>query len=195
MVLARRSLPGYLCSLYVRGVLAVFRETGGDLQSGSLVKVVLLLCVSNVFMLSAWYFHLRQWQDKPWYFAAFLSWGIAFFEYAVHIPANRLGSTVLSLPQLQILQVGLSLLYFMPFAAFVMRRPVSLDYLLASACAAFFIFRDAAGRKAMHPAPPQLEAPPIPEPAGTTAGPAATAITRMTGRVPLPARSAVSKRT
>lgn len=148
-------------------------------------------------MLSAWYFHLRQWQDKPWYFAAFLSWGIAFFEYAVHIPANRLGSTVLSLPQLQILQVGLSLLFFMPFAAFVMRRPVSLDYLLASAClvgAAFFIFRDAAGRKAANPAPSQLEAPQIPATSGAAAGPTAATSGRMAGRVHLPARKAESKR-
>lgn len=118
--------------------------------SSSIVKVILLLSVSNVFMLTAWYFHLRQWHDRSWYVAAFLSWGIAFFEYAVHIPANRLGNSVLSLPQLQILQVGLSLLFFMPFAALVMRRAVSLDYLLATAClmgAAFFIFRGEVVRK------------------------------------------------
>lgn len=111
----------------------------------SLSKVVLLLVVSNAFMLSAWYLHLRYWTDRPWYTAAFLSWCIAFLEYAMHIPANRIGHNLLTLPQLQILQVGLSLFLFIPFAALVMKRSVGMDYLWASVCligAAFFIFRE-----------------------------------------------------
>lgn len=109
-------------------------------------KTILLLIVSNVFMLSAWYYHLKQWDTKPWYFAALLSWGIAFFEYSVHIPANRIGSAVLTLPQLQILQVGMSLVIFVPFTVIIMKQPVSLDYLIAGCllvCAAYFIFRGA----------------------------------------------------
>lgn len=109
-----------------------------------LTKTVLLLFVSNMFMLTAWYFHLKQWYDKPWYIAALLSWFIAAFEYSVHIPANRIGSTALSLSQLQILQVGMSLMLFIPFAIFVMKAPIRMDYLWAAACllgAAYFIFR------------------------------------------------------
>ena len=109
-----------------------------------LAKTVLLLLVSNCFMLTAWYFHLKQWNDKPWYIAAFFSWCIAFFEYTVHIPANRIGSEGLTLSQLQVLQVGISLLVFVPFAIFVMGHPIKLDYLWAAFCligAAYFIFR------------------------------------------------------
>jgi len=109
-----------------------------------LTKTVLLLVISNCFMLTAWYFHLKQWNDKPWYVAALLSWGIAFFEYSVHIPANRIGSAELTLSQLQILQVGISLLIFVPFAVFVMGHPIKLDYVWAALClvgAAYFIFR------------------------------------------------------
>jgi uncharacterized protein (DUF486 family) len=109
-----------------------------------ITKTVLLLVVSNLFMLTAWYFHLKALNDKPWYLASLASWGIAFFEYTVHIPANRIGHAELTLAQLQILQVGMSLLLFMPFALFVMKKPITLDYGLASLClagAAFFIFR------------------------------------------------------
>jgi len=112
-----------------------------------LTKTIMLLLVSNSFMLCAWYFHLKAWGDKPWYLAALLSWGIAFFEYTVHIPANRLGAEVLTLPQLQIIQVGISLLVFAPFAIFIMGQPIKLDYLWASLClvgAAFFVFRSMA---------------------------------------------------
>lgn len=107
-------------------------------------RTVLLLTISNVFMLTAWYLHLRLLSHRAWYVAALASWGIAFFEYTVHIPANRIGSEVLSLSQLQILQVGMSLVLFVPFAVFVMGHPLKLDYVWASIClmgAAFFIFR------------------------------------------------------
>lgn len=109
-----------------------------------LTRTILLLTISNVFMLTAWYLHLKTLNHRPWYIASLVSWGIAFFEYTVHIPANRIGHTVLTLSQLQILQVGMSLLLFMPFAVVVMRRPVGLDYVWASLCligAAYFIFR------------------------------------------------------
>ncbi len=95
-------------------------------------------------MLSAWYLHLRFLNHKPWYIAAIVSWGIAFFEYTVHIPANRIGHTAMTLFQLQILQIGISLLLFIPFALFVMNQPFKTDYYWASiclVCAAYFIFR------------------------------------------------------
>ena len=109
-----------------------------------LARTVLLLTVSNAFMLTAWYLHLKTLNHKPWYIAALVSWGIAFFEYTVHIPANRIGHTELTLTQLQILQIGMSLLIFIPFTVFVMGSPVKTYYIWASLClvgAAYFIFR------------------------------------------------------
>ena len=107
-------------------------------------KTLLLLTFSNFFMLTAWYFHLKHLNDKVWWIAALASWSIAFVEYMFHIPANRIGYTVMSLAELQILQVGMSLIMFIPFAVFVMGRPLNMDYIYASLClmgAAFFIFR------------------------------------------------------
>ena len=109
-----------------------------------LTRTVLLLTVSNLFMLTAWYLHLKTLNHKPWYIASLVSWGIAFIEYTVHIPANRIGHTELTLSQLQILQVGMSLLLFIPFSIFIMNQPVKMDYVWAALClmgAAFFIFR------------------------------------------------------
>lgn len=111
-------------------------------------KTVCLLLISNFFMLNAWYFHLKGWADNPWYLAALFSWFIAAIEYSVHIPANRIGSQALSLSQLQILQVGISLMLFIPFTVFVMKEPVKLDYVWASLClvgAAYFIFQGVGG--------------------------------------------------
>ena len=114
----------------------------------ALAKTLILLTISNCFMLTAWYFHLKQCYERPFYVAAFFSWCIAATEYSAHIPANRIGSTVLSLSQLQVLQVGLSLLLFIPFAIFVMKTPVKLDYIWAALClvgASYFIFRGVNG--------------------------------------------------
>lgn len=113
-------------------------------MSSVLTRTILLLVASNFFMLSAWYLHLKYLNHKPWYIAAIASWGIAFFEYAVHIPANRIGHTELSLFQLQIIQIGMSLLMFIPFAIFIMNQPFKTDYYWAGCClafAAYFIFR------------------------------------------------------
>jgi len=109
-----------------------------------LTRTILLLSVSNFFMLFAWYLHLKTLNHKPWYIASLVSWGIAFFEYSVHIPANRLGHTKLTLSQLQVLQVGMSLLIFIPFAVIVMGHPIKSDYIWAAFClvgASYFIFR------------------------------------------------------
>ena len=107
-------------------------------------RTVLLLVISNFFMLNAWYLHLRTLNHRPWYIAALVSWGIAFFEYSVHVPANRIGHEALWLSQLQILQVRLSLLMFIPFSILVMGHAIRMDYVWASLClvgAAYFIFR------------------------------------------------------
>ncbi len=95
-------------------------------------------------MLSAWYLHLKWLDQKHWYIAAMVSWGIAFFEYNFHIPANRIGSQELSLIQLQVIQIGISLLMFIPFSIIMMGKPIKLDYVWAALClvaAAFFIFK------------------------------------------------------
>jgi uncharacterized protein (DUF486 family) len=107
-----------------------------------------LLVLSNVFMTIAWYAHLKNLADRAWYVAALVSWGIALFEYLLQVPANRLGYTALSLPQLKILQEVITLGVFVPFAVFYMREPIKLDYLWAALClmgAVYFIFRGGAG--------------------------------------------------
>jgi len=110
------------------------------------LKTILLLTMSNVFMTFAWYAHLKNLSDKPWYIAAFLSWGIALFEYLLQVPGNRIGYTALSLAQLKILQEVITLTVFLPFAVFYMHQPMKLDFLWAGLClmgAVYFMFRTA----------------------------------------------------
>lgn len=105
---------------------------------------IALLLVSNVFMTFAWYAHLKNLSGKPWFIAALASWGIALFEYLLQVPANRIGYTALTLPQLKMLQEVITLSVFVPFAVFYMKQPVKLDYLWASLCilgAVYFMFR------------------------------------------------------
>jgi uncharacterized protein len=109
-----------------------------------LVSTICLLTASNVFMTFAWYGHLKDMRTKPLLVAVFVSWGIALFEYLLQVPANRIGSGVLSLPQLKILQEVITLAVFVPFAALYMKQPVKLDYLWAALCmcgAVYFMFR------------------------------------------------------
>jgi uncharacterized protein len=109
-----------------------------------IVRTILLLTLSNVFMTFAWYAHLKQLSQKPWIIAALISWGIALFEYLLQVPANRIGYTVMTLPQLKILQEVITLTVFVPFVLLYMRQPLKLDYLWAALCmlgAVYFIFR------------------------------------------------------
>ena len=104
-----------------------------------------LLVLSNVFMTFAWYAHLKELNHKPWYVAALVSWGIALVEYLFQVPGNRIGFTVMSLPQLKILQEVITLVVFVPFVVFYMRQGLKLDYLWATLCivgAVYFVFRD-----------------------------------------------------
>jgi len=108
------------------------------------VQTTILLILSNVFMTFAWYAHLRDLSDKKWYVAAIISWGIAFFEYMLQVPGNRIGYTELSLPQLKVLQEVITLSVFVPFSIFYMGQAVKLDYLWAGLCllgAVYFVFR------------------------------------------------------
>ena len=108
------------------------------------LQTALLLAISNVFMTFAWYAHLKNLSERPWWIAALVSWGIALFEYLVQVPANRIGHSELSLAQLKILQEVITLLVFVPFVLLYMQQPLKLDYLWAALCmlgAVYFIFR------------------------------------------------------
>jgi len=95
-------------------------------------------------MTVAWYAHLKNLSDRAWWVAALASWGVALFEYLLQVPANRIGFTQLTLPQLKILQEVITLSVFVPFAVFYMKEPPSWNYLSAGFClmgAVYFIFK------------------------------------------------------
>lgn len=95
-------------------------------------------------MTFAWYGHLKNLATRPWYIAAFISWGIALLEYLLQVPANRIGYTTMSLSQLKILQEVITLAVFVPFAVLYMKQSIKLDYLWAGLCmvgAVYFMFR------------------------------------------------------
>jgi uncharacterized protein (DUF486 family) len=110
------------------------------------VQTVLLLVASNVFMTLAWYGHLRNMATAPWYLAAFVSWGIALFEYLLQVPANRIGfqKAGFDIAQLKIMQEVTTLTVFVPFAMVFMKQPFKWDFVWAGLCmvgAVYFIFR------------------------------------------------------
>lgn len=105
---------------------------------------IALLTLSNVFMTFAWYAHLKELAHKPWIVAALISWAIAFFEYLLQVPANRIGYTELSVGQLKVLQEVITLSVFVPFALLYLKEPLKLDYLWSALClvgAVYFAFR------------------------------------------------------
>ncbi|HEX5278204.1 MAG TPA: DMT family protein [Fluviicoccus sp.] len=112
------------------------------------LQTVFLLCCSNIFMTFAWYGHLKNLSDRPWFVAALLSWGIAFFEYMLMVPANRIGHGVLDVGQLKILQEVITLSVFVPFAVFYLKEPFRMDFVYAAICmlgAVYFMFRPSFG--------------------------------------------------
>ncbi|MEO7993026.1 MAG: DMT family protein [bacterium] len=103
-----------------------------------------MLVGSNLFMTYAWYGHLKDLRSKPLLIVILISWGIAFFEYCLQVPANRLGNTFYTLPQLKIIQEVVSMVVFAIFCAFYMRQRLGWDYLYAGLClagAVYFMFR------------------------------------------------------
>jgi uncharacterized protein (DUF486 family) len=109
-----------------------------------IAQTVLLLLVSNLFMTFAWYAHLKEWQHRPWLWAALVSWSVALLEYLFQVPANRIGHTVFSVAQLKILQEVMTLAVFVPFSLYYLREPLKLDFLWAGLCmlgAVYFMFR------------------------------------------------------
>ncbi|RII27237.1 MAG: hypothetical protein CXR31_08285 [Geobacter sp.] len=108
------------------------------------MRTIVLLLLSNIFMTFAWYAHLKNLRTAPWFIAVLVSWGLAFFEYMLQVPANRAGYGTFNLGQLKIMQEVITLSVFVPFAIFYMGQPLKLNFLWAGCClagAVFFIFR------------------------------------------------------
>src|SRR5690348_18271515 len=108
------------------------------------ISTILLLIGSNIFMTYAWYGHLKNLADKPLLIAVIASWGVAFFEYLLQVPANRIGFGRLTLPQLKMLQEVITLSVFVPFSVSYMRQAIRIYFLWAALCmcgAVFFMFR------------------------------------------------------
>ena len=97
-------------------------------------QTVVLLMLSNTFMTFAWYAHLKDLSSRPWWFAAMASWGIAFFEYCLMVPANRWGSEVYSPYQLKIIQEVVTLVVFIAFAFFYFGQAPQWNHIAAFAC-------------------------------------------------------------
>jgi uncharacterized protein len=105
-----------------------------------------LLFLSNIFMTFAWYGHLKSLSQSALWVAILVSWGIAFFEYTLQVPANRLGYRQFTLPQLKIIQEVITMIVFAGFSTLFMKQDLRLDFLWASLCllgAVYFIFRSA----------------------------------------------------
>ena len=108
------------------------------------MRTVALLFCSNVFMTFAWYGHLKTLQSRPVWIAILASWGIAFFEYVLMVPANRIGVQHFTVPQLKVMQEVITMVVFAGFALLYLEAPLKLDYLWAALClvgAAYFMFR------------------------------------------------------
>jgi len=96
-------------------------------------------------MTFAWYGHLKSFKDSPLWIVILVSWGIAFFEYVLQVPANRIGFGHMSLPQLKVTQEVITMVVFTAFSIFYMRVPLTKNFLYASICliaAVYFIFKD-----------------------------------------------------
>ncbi len=105
---------------------------------------ILLLFFSNIAMTFAWYGHLKTERNSPLFIAILVSWGIAFIEYCLQVPANRMGYGRYTLPQLKVIQEVLTLIVFAAFAVWYMREKLTLNHLWAACClvgAVFFTFK------------------------------------------------------
>ncbi|MBM3928512.1 MAG: DMT family protein [Sphingomonadales bacterium] len=103
----------------------------------------LMLLLSNVFMTFAWYGHLKH-KSAPLWAAIVVSWGIAFFEYCLAVPANRMGSNVYSAAQLKGMQEVITLAVFAGFSILYLGQRITLNHLIGFAfiaVGAFFVFR------------------------------------------------------
>jgi uncharacterized protein (DUF486 family) len=103
-----------------------------------------MLVGSNLFMTYAWYGHLKDLRGKAVFIAIVASWLVAFFEYCLQVPANRIGFQFFSLAQLKVIQEIITMCVFAGFCVLYMKQPLKLDFLWAGLCllgAAYFMFR------------------------------------------------------
>ncbi len=110
------------------------------------MQTVALLILSNAFMVAAWYGHLDRFKDSPLWLVVLASWGIAFFEYALQVPANRIGYQSFDLVQLKVIQEVIHLSVFAGFAILFMKQHLTSNHLLSALClvgAVYFAFREA----------------------------------------------------
>lgn len=107
------------------------------------IKTIALLFASNVFMTFAWYGHLKHKETALW-IVILVSWGIAFFEYCLQVPANRMGSSIFNAAQLKTIQEIITLVVFSGFSVWYLNEPIKWNHLVGFAlivAAAFFIFK------------------------------------------------------
>ena len=113
-----------------------------------MLKSIVLLAISNIFMCFAWYEHLKDFKTAPLWVAIGISWSIALLEYCFQVPANRLGNQYFSLPQLKVLQEVITMVVFAGFSVSYLKVPLTRNYFLAAmllAGAAYFIFSETKG--------------------------------------------------
>jgi len=109
-----------------------------------IASTVTLLFLSNLFMTYAWYGHLKTHKESPLFIAVMVSWGIAFFEYCLQVPANRIGSGALSLPQLKVIQEVLALVAFAVLYVTLWEGRLQWNHAAAGLClvaSVYFMFR------------------------------------------------------
>jgi len=107
------------------------------------LRTIALLIASNIFMTFAWYGHLRFKEVALWK-VVLISWGIAFFEYCLMVPANRIGSANYSTAQLKTIQEVITLVVFAGFSVFYLKEGLKWNYLVGFGfmiLAVFFVFR------------------------------------------------------
>ena len=107
------------------------------------VLPILLLLGSNIFMTLAWYGHLR-FKESPLLGVIVASWGIAFIEYCLAVPANRWGSAVYTTAQLKTMQEVITLLVFVIFSVAYLKEPIAWNHAIGFvliALGAFFVFQ------------------------------------------------------
>ena len=109
----------------------------------NITKTVFMLMASNLFMTYAWYGVLHDFKNRHWFIAVLAGWSVAFIEYMILVPANRIGAQALNVSQLKILQEVISLSVFIPFALFYLREKWNWNFLWAGICllgAVYFMF-------------------------------------------------------
>lgn len=109
-----------------------------------MILPIAMLFIANIFMTFAWYGHLKSLKESPLWIAILVSWGIAFFEYLIQVPANRWGFETYTLAQLKIMQEAITMVVFVGFSFYYFKQPLKMDYLWASLClvgAVYFVFR------------------------------------------------------